>query len=116
MTLTLLMNTGQLFLENVSRFQFVYYFLIIRLGLCTFGRTTTEVMGLSESLMSTYLIAGGITFGHLVKVVSSGSLHYKVSIFSFVSVTFLVGRDFEITHIMFLTFATDFTTILFALW
>lgn len=60
------------------------------------------MIGLIVSLMSICLIAGGINFGHLVKVVSFGSLHYKVSIFSFVSVTFLVGRYFEITHTVFL--------------
>lgn len=48
--------------------------------------------------MSPHAVTGGVTFDHLIKLVSSRLSHCKVTLFPGVTDTYFVGRYFETVY------------------
>lgn len=88
-------------LYNILQFRFVWKFLRIRLRLCIFYKTTTEMMlclsqcFITESKWFWCLIIS-VNFDHFVKLVFAKYFHFIVTTFPFLINKCLIGRYFEI--------------------
>lgn len=93
-------------LWTVPQFGFVWYFLMVKFMLCIFVKNTMEVILcldqdiVSEDVNVTSDIINDVNF----KVVSASLLHLKLLIFPFVSNKQLVGRYWDYTNILFLSY------------
>ena len=92
-TMIVLKSTGWVFCRLSLKLVWSYVFLMIRLGLCVFGKHTTNAKCPSHHITSggkwyPHAITGEVNPDHLVKVVCARFLHCKVSIFPFHSLFF----------------------------
>lgn len=93
-------------LWTVPQFGFVWYFLMVKFMLCIFVKNTMEVILcldqdiVSEDVNVTSDVINDVNF----KVVSASLLHLKLLIFPFVSNKQLVGRYWDYTNILFLSY------------